>query len=323
MELSEELPSPPVEAAAKSAKLSALHARLGLSSRIPIETLARCLVDKTADPDPRFNNFNLSLVGHDLLAYYMVEYLVVKYPRLPMAVLYAAQFAYTGPPALTAITQEWGVETAEHPGGEVNPGYLQFKKLIPGTPMHEKDAATQRANMAAMIPGASPRALEGKLDGVTTESASAGFVRSLIASIYLHTGASSTYAFFKSHFLSRQLDIASLFTFTQPTRDLARLCGREGFEAPVARVISETGRLSRHPVFVVGVFSGRDKLGEASGASLNEARFKASIKALKSWYLYSPQLKSGEPMVPSAMEGEKGKDKTWIPAYIDDGEIIV
>lgn len=91
----------------------------------------------------------------------------------------------------------------------------------------------------------------------------------------------------------------------------------------MARVISETGRLSRHPVFVVGVFSGRDKLGEAAGASLNEARFKASIKALKSWYLYSPQLKSGEPMVPSAMEGEKGKDKTWTPAYIDDGEIIV
>lgn len=319
----EQLPSPHPEAAQKSAKLSALHARLALSSKIPLETLARSLVHSSADKDSRFNNYYLNYIGNDLLGYYMGEHLMVHYPRLPMAVLHAAQFAYTGPPALTAIAQEWGVEAAAEPGGEVNPGYLQFKRLAPGTPLHEQDAAEKRARLAALIPGASGKALEGKLEGTTLENASASFVRAVFAAIYLHTGAASTYTFFKSHILSRQLDLASLFTFTQPTRDLARLCAREGFEAPVARVISETGRLSRHPVFVVGVFSGRDKLGEAAGASLNEARFKASIKALKSWYLYRPQLKAGELMVPSAMLGEQGKGKTWQPAYIDDGEIIV
>jgi len=257
------------------------------------------------------------------MAFHMVEHLMVHHPRLPQAVMYAAQFAFVGPPGLTAITQEWGVEAAAEPGGEVNPGYLQFKRVVPGTPVNIPEAAKQRAQLAASTPGVSPEVAEGKLEGTTLEAASANFVRALFAGIYLHTGAASTYQFFKSHILSRQLELGSLFTFTQPTRDLARLCAREGFESPVARVISETGRLSRHPVFVVGVFSGRDKLGEAAGASLNEARFKASIKALKSWYLYSPQLKGGELMVPSAMEGEKGKGKTWKPAYIDDGEIIV
>jgi dsRNA-specific ribonuclease len=317
----EELPSPPVEAALKSAKLSALHARLGLSSRLPLETLSRALIHVSADKDGRFNNYGLVTIGDNLLSYYMSEHLLVHYPRLPMAVLQAAQFAYTGPPALMTMSQEWGVEAAAEPGGEVNPGYLQFKRVAPGTPMHEDDAVEKRARLAALIPGVAKS--DGKLEGATLEVASSAFVRALFAAVYLHTGAAATHEFFKAHILSRQLDLASLFTFTQPTRDLARLCAREGFEAPVARVISETGRLSRHPVFVVGVFSGRDKLGEAGGASLNEARFKASIKALKSWYLYSPQVKGGELMVPSAMEGVKGKGRTWKPAYIDDGEIIV
>lgn len=187
----EELPSPPVEAALKSAKLSALHARLGLSSRLPLETLARTLVHYSADKDGRFNNYGLVSIGDNLLSYYMSEYLLVHYPRLPMAVLQAAQFAYTGPPALMAISQEWGVEAAAEPGGEVNPGYLQFKRVAPGTPMHEDDAVEKRARLAALIPGVAKS--DGKLEGATLEVASSAFVRALFAAVYLHTGAAATY----------------------------------------------------------------------------------------------------------------------------------
>jgi len=68
------------------------------------------------------------------------------------------------------------------------------------------------------------------------------------------------------------------------------------------------------------VYSGQDKLGEGAGASLNEARFKAAVAALKGWYLYSP---AGGVMLPSSMEGERGHGKQFKPALIDDGEIIV
>ena len=151
--------------------------------------------------------------------------------------------------------------------------------------------------------------------GVTLEEASAGFVRALMGAVYLHAGRKAAYNFFKAYILSRHLDVSKLFEFRQPTRDLSKLCAREGFESPVARILSETGRMSRHPVFVVGVFAGKDKLGEGSGGSLDEARFRAAVGALKGWYLYSPL----NVRVPS----EATEGKPWEPVFVDGGEVVV
>jgi len=331
-----------------SAKLAALHARLALPSRLPIETLARTLVDATADSDPRFNNASLAALGNDLLGYYMAEHLLCHYPRLPLEVVFAAQAAYVGPKALGTVAQEWGVEVAAEPGGEVDPGLLQFRRTPPGTiPTGFKGtrpdksskwrrgmssrvvyddafgelqgtAATTAASAASTTPTAHA-ATTSEIPNTTLAVAATTFVRALFAAIYLHAGAAATQTFFAAHVLSRRLDMASLFVLAQPTRDLSRLCAREGFEAPVARILAESGRLSRHPVFVVGVYSGADKLGEGAGASLNEARFRAAAAALKGWYLYSP---AGEIMVPSDVEGERGQGKTFRPAVIDEGEIV-
>jgi dsRNA-specific ribonuclease len=95
------------------------------------------------------------------------------------------------------------------------------------------------------------------------------------------------------------------------------LCAREGFEAPIARLESETGRLSRTPVFVVGIYSGTEKLGEAAGPSLDMARRMASMAALKAWYLYSPGNKV---RVPSDMM--EADAKPWKAPHIDVGEIV-
>jgi dsRNA-specific ribonuclease len=114
------------------------------------------------------------------------------------------------------------------------------------------------------------------------------------------------------------MPLHTLFNFSHPTRDLSRLCAREGFEPPVARLITETGRLSRTPVFVVGVFSGDDKLGEGAGASLNEGRVRAAAAALRSWYLYSPP--EGEVVRPSETEGKGGR--RWRSQMVDVGEIV-
>lgn len=122
------LPSPPLSAVRSSAKLAALHARLSFSPRLPIETLARCLVDATADPNPDFNNTSLAILGRDLYGYYTSEAILCRYPRLPTAVVFAAMSAYIGPKTLTQITKEWGVELVAEPGGEVDPGYLQCRR---------------------------------------------------------------------------------------------------------------------------------------------------------------------------------------------------
>lgn len=331
------LPSPPVQAARTSAKLAALHARLGLSSRLPLETLARTLVDATADSSPKFNNGTLQVLGCDLLGQYTSEYIICQYPRLPLAVVFAAMYAYVGPKALNAITREWGVELAAAPGGEVDPGLLQFKRAPPEPRPEQPDlqlVSTDPEGDSNFRRGISSRAVyddqfgnikprtaaesvEDSSKGITAEKASTNFVRAVMGAVYLHAGRVAAKEFYRDHFMSRQLNMADLFNFRQPTRDLSRLCAREGFQSPVARMLSETGRKSRHPVFVVGVFSGAHKLGEGAGSSLDEARTRAAVAALKGWYLYSPL----DFRLPSEME-EPGA-RPWTPVHVDSGDIVV
>lgn len=252
------------------------------------------------------------------------------YPRLPMQVVFAAVEAYIGPKALAIIASEWGIEAAAEPGGEVDPGLLQFKRIRSGDGLPEAlrrqtpwkwnvtttHKITKTDEFGSEHAPPSPHAL--KRTPVTTEEAAQAFVRALIGALHMHLGSPLVKRFFRDHFLSRHLDISTLFDFRTPTRDLSRLCAREGFDNPVARLISETGRLSRHPVFVVGVYSGKDKLGEGAGSSLDEARTRAAAAALKAWYLYRPT----EVTVPSSMEGELDTSK-WRPNLIDCGEVIV
>ncbi|KAI1302940.1 ribonuclease III domain-containing protein [Xylaria venustula] len=339
----ESLPSPHPDRALRSAKLAALHARLALSSKIPHQLLARALVDPSADAHPRFNNANLAFVGASLLQYHTSEWLVMRYPRLPMAILFAAMKGYAGEPALHRIARAWGVEAAAAPGGEVDPGYLQFSHEKPTVMMHKWGyvrAESKELNKYKWRRGMSSRIVVDDPFGNTItdktqdlevsdarnskdvivqdveHNAYANFVRAVIGAIYLNKGSESAKIFIKSYVLSRQLDLSNLFNFKLPQRELTRLCARENFDPPVARLLSETGRLSRTPVYVVGIYSGHDKLGEAAGPSLESAKIAASINALKSWYLYSP----GNVGMPSDTFAEDAEP--WKPAYVDIGEII-
>lgn len=247
-----------------------------------------------------------------------------------MPVVFAAVEAYIGPKALAHIASEWGIEAAAEPGGEVDSGLLQFQRIPSGDGIPEAlrrqvpwkwNVTTTHKIMKTDEFGSdraepSPHALQRT--PVPMEEAAQSFVRALIGALHVHQGSPLVKRFFRDHFLSRHLDISTLFDFRTPTRDLSRLCAREGFESPIARLISETGRLSRHPVFVVGVYSGKDKLGEGSGSSLGEARVRAAAAALKAWYLYKPV----EVTVPSSTEGAMDTSK-WRPNYIDCGEVIV
>lgn len=270
--------------------------------------------------------------------------------------------AFCGPKTLAVIAREWGVEIAAAPGGEVDPGLLQFSrreagnaavnntgiqlKELPGqrkkidvassdleqrgwrrgagakstsendvtnetpSPNSEYSSVTETDSAFSDVKS-SPKGAKG----VTAEDASASFVRALFGALYLHTGLPLAKAFYSSHILSRHLDYSSLFSFRQPTRDLARLCARENFLPPIARILAETGRQSRHPVFIVGVFSGREKLGEGSGGSLDEARIRAAVNALKGWYLYSP--------LDAAVPSQARRGEEFTPVMIDGGEVIV
>lgn len=364
-------PSPLPGRAQQSAKLAALHARLGLSQRLPLETLARALVDASADPSPRFNNASLAYLGATLIHYHVSEWLLCKYPRLPMVILYGAMKAFAGPQALADVARQWGVEAAAVPGAEVDPGLLQYslqhdRQVIRRWGYQRAEAKNLkkykwRHGISSRVvldddfgdtvdeaqgEGPRPRELEdgeegsvasdfdeggnydanatdlgGSMDAAAktklSDDAHANAVRAVAGAVYAHGGREAVRSLVRAHVLSRQLDLERLFRFKLPTRELTYLCARENFEPPVARLESETGRQSRTPVFVVGIYSGQDKLGEGAAASLDHARAKAAMNALKAWYLYSP----GENVrVPSDMLLEGAQP--WEPAYVDIGEIL-
>ena len=259
--------------------------------------------------------------------------------------------AYCGPIALTDLTKQWGVATVAAPGGEVDPSLLQYAHVKPGNAEIVEGTGRLEKEKEEKLPAQKPwrRGITslthsenyfGKLSDDETETsfspldpdnktakkdvedsarlqdACMGFVRAVFGAVYLHAGRQAAKNFFNAHITSRKLNVSQLFVFRQPTRDLSRLCAREGFEGPVARILSETGRNSKTPVYVVGCFSGREKLGEGTGASLEEARYRAAVNALKGWYLYSPV----DFRVPSDVEGG---GEPWKPVLVDGGEVIV
>ncbi len=322
-------PSPLPEAALRSAKLAALHARLSLPKIMPLQTMARTLVDPSADSNSRFNNAALAQIGGSIISFHVSEYLLCTYPRLPISVLFAAAYAYNGPKTLQMIGREWGVETAAAPGSEVDPGLLQFSKLQSGAQVRTQGGTTRPDKDWHYRRGMSSRVVYDDEFGDTiarekddtaplpSETAYSNFVKAVVGSLYLHAGREAAKTFVKQHILSRHLEISALFQFKEPVRELSRLCQREGFEYPVARILSETGRKSRTPVFVVGIYSGNDQLGEGAGSSLAEARIRASVAALKAWYLYSPGNN-----VPVPSDTEESGARPWEPVHIDIGEVI-
>ncbi|PBP17169.1 60S ribosomal protein L3 [Diplocarpon rosae] len=292
--------------------------------------MARTLVDPSADPNPRFNNAALAQVGGSIISLHVSEFLICTYPRLPMPVLFAAAYAYNGPKTLQMIGQEWGVETAAAPGSEVDPGYLQLSKLQSGAEVGAQVGSTRPDKSVHYRRGISSRVVYDDEFGDTiakdrdetlplpTETAYSNFVKAVVGALYVHAGREAAKTFVKQHILSRHLEISTLFQFKEPVRELSRLCQREGFDFPTARILSETGRRSRTPVFVVGIYSGNDQLGEGAGSHLSEARIRASVNALKAWYLYSPGNN-----VPVPSDTEDPHSKPWEPVHIDIGEIVL
>lgn len=291
------------EEAGKSAILVALHKRLELPNEFKLSTLARCLTCRSTQTDLA-DNHGLNILGKNLLSYYVSENLLVKYPRLPVIILNTAIDSYISVESLASVSQHsWGIEVDHTPAlqkvlreepVEYSYGKLRF---IPVNQAAEKGVTKLTSNSRNEFEPVAAYALA---------------TRSIVGGVYASTKSEKlTKKFINDHILSRKLDITNMFEFEQPTRELARLCKREGFEAPTSRLLAENGRLSKNPVFVVGVFSGENKLGESYGSSLKEAKIRASVNALKNWYLYKPL----NPKVPS--------DDDYKPGLIDHGAVIV
>lgn len=261
----------------------ALHARLDLPQQLTYSTLIKCLTSPTAETAaPVLNNQQLSIFGAHLLSFYVTENLSANYPRLPISILKSAIDAYIGNFSLFDVAKNtWGIEEdttskldkylANEPA-LYNLGRLRYTRKVT-VPETNVVKYSKESNSPFEI---------------SKSEAYANSVRSIVAAIYLSAGEASAKEFIHNHILSRQVDISSLFAFKEAGKLLTRLLRTNGMEPPTVRLVSETGRLSSTPVYVVGCFSGDNLLATAEGTSLKEARVKSFGKALKAWYLYKP-----------------------------------
>jgi len=221
-------------------------------------------------------NERLDYLGAKVLDMFVLEYLHTKYPKMPTKMLQEAVATYTRTTTLAQMAKEFGVE----------------------------DVARWTRSKPDM---------ENQLSSKTVK---ASVVRAMVGALYMDQGALKAREFVHNHVLSRDLDLVQLLEVEEPKRYLSFLMKRLGRERPVARLMSETGRQSKAPVFIVGVYSGMEKMGEGFGSSLKMAEHRANADALTKYYL-EEQKDFG---LPSDVEVEGG---VYRPTKIGDTEVVV
>ena len=209
------------------------------------------------------HNAELAALGNALLGLIASEHFHLKFPHLPTRVLKAFVSAYVGPSTLADVGAE-------------------LRVLAQGVQRWDRSAGGAHSGRAPLL----------------SKDVAAQSVRAMIAVLFHELGMGATRNFVHSHFLSRRLDLAGLLKFRDPKRVLSETCTKYGKPSPQSRLIAETGRLSISPVFVVGVWSGRVQLGEATGSSIRMAEYRAAENALRRLYL--AELPDGSFDLPSS-----------------------
>lgn len=240
------------EVAARSPQLVTLHSRLQLPSSYKLSTLARCLTCIKADRKYP-SNYGLSVFGKNLLTYYASEHFLMKYPRLPLSVHNNAVDSVLGDEALYVIGKNWGIEFEET---------TELQKYLEDVPEEHVVGKLRFDPAEESIETNFSKVHAASNYKLTRQVAMASAVKSIIGGFYASTKSSTETKNFINNYLlrPRKVDMQALFEFLQPTRELAVLCRRQNLESPVSRLLSETGRVSKRPVFIVGVFSGTEKL---------------------------------------------------------------
>ncbi|ORE03615.1 ribonuclease III [Rhizopus microsporus var. microsporus] len=101
-------------------------------------------------------------------------------------------------------------------------------------------------------------------------------LHAVIGAVFEQGGEDAAKKFVHDFILAREMDIRPLIKMDEPKRQLSALLRQLGKPKAESRLLSETGRHSSAPVFVVGVFSETEKLGEGFGSSIKMAEFRVS-----------------------------------------------
>ncbi|GAA5898799.1 hypothetical protein JCM5296_005611 [Sporobolomyces johnsonii] len=284
------------------------------------------------------HNGALAAVGNALLGTLTTELVLGSFPNLPTRVSKAALTLYSGPKSLAAVASSWGVGPSRLEMalvGREDEGKVTRKDRAYGHLVGGRGGARKLGNESGAKEGAAGSGLlrwnrkptSPTTDAVLFEDALASVTRAVIGAIYQVHGFAAARAFVHSHILSRLVppqsttlaspsassSLVPLLKFTNPSRMLSLQLTSHGLAPLSHRLLKESGRLSAHPTFVSGAFSGDVKLGEGFGSSLRMSEYRASEDALRRAFLGGGRLDTRETGRPSdAWTPEEGGEfKGW------------
>ncbi|KND01661.1 mitochondrial 54S ribosomal protein YmL3 [Spizellomyces punctatus DAOM BR117] len=228
------------------AKLSAFSARTGFQFS-DNKLLNEALTHKSFPSGPKSAFSRLQYLGGKVLGLYVTEHVYMKFPELPAESVESVVKAYIGDKALASLGKHFGIPTV-----------MRWKG-------NSEETSQISANGEALVAGK--------------------VLQALIGALYQDKGAKITRQFVHAHFLSRSVDIESHLKLLNPKRLLVQITKAKGQVRPVSRLVKESGRQSSSPVFIVGIYSGVEKIGEGHGSSLEMAETRAVRDALQKHYL--------------------------------------
>ncbi|BGP44147.1 54S ribosomal protein L3 mitochondrial [Rhodotorula kratochvilovae] len=269
------------------------------------------LADAPTTAPAHAHNGALAALGNSLLGTLATELVLQSFPNLPTRAAKAAVTLYVGPKSLAAVaSQSWGVGPSRldlalvgrEDEGKVSRKDRAYGHLVGGRGGARKVGNEVGAREGAAGPGLvrwnrKPTSI-GK-DAVLFEDALASVARAMVGAVYQVHGFSAARSFVHAHFLARVVppsatmlaspsaaqDLTPLLKFQNPSRVLSLSLTSHGLPPLRHALLKESGRLSAHPTFVTGAFSGDVKLGEGFGSSIRMSEWRASEDALRRVYL--------------------------------------
>ena len=258
--------------------LTAFSHRIGLGAIIASpDTVRRACTHKSflnlhakyypSSPAPP-TNADLVALGNSLMGLFASEYLHVSYPHLPTRVLKAAVSAHVGPLTCASVAQEMGATPLLRWHRQVRPSTVsRFGLAHCFSAVHTCVASTLAFRRARVNTACADRI------GVPREIAfDSSQIRPLLfphppgrLAHHVKIPRSKT----RSYGDSRKI-------WSRTTKVEVGPCPRPcvfRLLSPL-RLLKETGRFSNSPIFVVGIYSGADKLGEGFGSSLKMAEYR-------------------------------------------------
>ncbi|XP_031554563.1 39S ribosomal protein L44, mitochondrial-like [Actinia tenebrosa] len=248
-------------------ELFAFKSRLSLQS-IDDSVLKQALTHESYQEDPQLadqNNSKLSILGYNLTAHHITEFLCFKYPSLNVEGIRCLIDFLTSRESIVKIAQ-----------------LTALPELIKTE--FDLDMLHQEKHL-----------------NYVKEDVICDAFYALIGAIYSDKGSHEANKFIQD-FIITQLqgqELSNLLTFKDPENLLKDILLAEGKPKPEARVIRESGKRTHLPVFVVGIFSGDTMLGEAASYNITKAKNQATLASLMKLFERDMKL---DPSLPSEKE---------------------